>query len=261
MPASKIDACPLFVLGVPRSGTTLLARLLNDHPEIVQTYETAAFLLFDRLIKGTAQGAGKNIIYGKEYADLWSSHLAEVAQNVIEGYYLKIFAKEARAKVRYWGDKHPHHNACLPFLRTLYPHARYIYIVRDPRDVACSIAQMNRIDFDQAFEIWRKNSGWYESDLDATDPKVLTVRYEDIVQDYEGRMKAILQWLDVPPDEGYLERVRLRRNTDVHNFYKGKTDFAQTSLARWRTTITPEQNQAVIDTAEKYLERYGFDWH
>lgn len=260
MPELIKNARPLFVLGVPRSGTTMLARLLNSHPQIVQTYETASFLLFDDIIKKAKTGFKAGILYGKEYQEIWSNHLASIAKDTIESFYEKICAQEDRQMVRYWGDKHPHHNACLPFLEKLYPEALYIYIIRDPRDTICSIMEMNKWEFEQTFGVWQKISDRYEMFRDATsEDRMYSARYEDIVSDYSGEIGKMIAWLGLESDEYFQEAVRSKQGCDFHRPNRLlSTDFKTKSVAGWKQKLRPEDKAHVLAHAREHLDKYGY---
>ncbi|MBZ4202304.1 MAG: sulfotransferase [Methylovulum sp.] len=254
------NAIPLFVIGVPRSGTTMLARLLSNHPNIVQTYETSAFLLFDNIIKNAEHGYEAGILYGKEYQTLWSKHLASVAKDVIESFYEKIFETEGRDDVRYWGDKHPHHNACLPFIERLYPNALYIYIVRDPRDVAFSIAENRKLSFKQAFDLWGEISKDYEKFQSSVNgDRLYRVQYEHIVKNYEEGISQIMNWLDIEFSLAVREHIRYKQGRDFHNPEKQDTiDFAEKSMERWKARITQEENNYALSHAVDYMIKYNY---
>lgn len=253
------NAVPLFVIGVPRSGTTMLARLLNNHPSIVQTYETSVFLLFDNIIKNAKRGFKAGILYGKEYQDLWSKHLNSVAKDVIESFYEKILQSESRDYVRYWGDKHPHHNACLPFIERLYPNALYIYIVRDPRDVACSISEMNKCTFEQAFDVWKKISQDYEKFQITCSDRLYSIKYEHIVKNYEEAIGQIMNWLDLECSHTFREIIRRNQGHDFHNPHKiAEINFAEKSMERWKNSLTEKENSYALSHAIDYITKYNY---
>ena len=81
---------------------------------------------------------------------------------MIDGYYAKIAVAEGKPPLRYWGEKHPHHSHCLDFITQLYPTARYLYLVRDPRDTALSFAKMLGISFTEGLSGWKLFADKYE---------------------------------------------------------------------------------------------------
>jgi hypothetical protein len=256
-------ASPLFVLGVPRSGTTMLARLLNSHPNVIQTYEAAPFLVFGFMVNNAKLSAvepAHPILHGKEYQNLWAAQLETSARDVIEAFYEQVRLQEHKEHIVYWGDKHPHNNAYLPMINRLYPRARYIYIVRDPRDVACSIKEMEQIDIEQVLAIWQEISGDYER-FQSTKPaeQLYLARYEDIVADYVGEMTRLMQWLELPCEASFIETVRRRQGEDFHRPDKASTfDFSKRSVARWQRCLSADEAQQVATRASDYMVKYGY---
>ena len=191
-------ARPLFLIGPPRSGTTLMARILNAHPRVLMTNETAVFIQLSQLIESSRKGIDAGIMYGKEYNVLWSDNLRQHSSELVESYYEKIADVEGKKDLAYWGEKHPHLSDCTPFLASLYPEARYIYALRDPRDAACSMSEMNEVPFRSALDNWKAFSDVFERFVDRLDPdQVINVSYESLIHDYEGVSEEIFQALDL----------------------------------------------------------------
>ncbi len=238
----------------------MLARLLNSHPNIIQTHESSAFLHFDYLIKNAMYGGDGNILYGKEYQELWGRELGCAAPAVIEGFYEKICAVEKRTAVSYWGDKHPHHNACLPFLTAFYPKARYVYVVRDPRDVLCSIQEMRQSSLEESLAVWNAISGDYERFAsEKTDGLLFQIRYEDVVADYVGGIGSVVDWLGVPVDEDYREMIKSNQSVDFHALECSQQfDFAVRSVSRWQGILTEGDHEKILMTCGSYMEKYGY---
>ena len=83
---TEINQTPLFLIGVPRSGTTLLCRMLNSHPAILVTNETGVCSQLHNLILKSAQGRVAGTSFGKEYYELWSNQLDTAAPQLIRDY-------------------------------------------------------------------------------------------------------------------------------------------------------------------------------
>ena len=144
---------PIFIVGLSRSGTTLLSRLLDAHSEIAIFPETWWSVVLDRL--GCIQEFSNwwqtslffNELWGNlnSYRDPAAWVLARVASH--EPRYVgptapvleklgRAYANERHARI--WGEKTPGHALWLPELRDLFPRARVLFMVRDPRDVLVS---------------------------------------------------------------------------------------------------------------------------
>jgi LPS sulfotransferase NodH len=255
-----INTPPLFIIGTPRSGTTLLTRLLNAHPNILLTHESAFFLLLDLLIKESRAGIEGSFFYPQDYKEIFSSYIHDRAHDLLVGFYERIAEHEQREDLSYWGDKHPHHDVCMDFLDELFPQARYIHILRDPRDSACSIAEMNKSSFQDALKIWKRIADGYANAMLFLDgSQCMSIRYEDFVRDYEGGLQSILEWLGVDAHEAVWRYLAKIRNKDIHrpDTITGK-DFAAQAIGRWRRELSAEDRVWAMEYVGDYLERYGY---
>src|SRR5690554_6897468 len=169
-PTVAAEASPIaFICGCEHSGTTLIANMLRMHPEIyVPTYETNMFL----------QASG----WQQEYVRLEKAAAAHGARLVVE--------------------KTPKHIRHLDHIRQVFPNAKTIIPVRDPRDVATSIAVRDG-SVTQGVERWIKDNAIAASQAGRAD--VLIYRHEDLITDPQGTLKRICRFLGVPYEDRLLE--------------------------------------------------------
>lgn len=252
--------CPLFVIGCPRSGSTLLAKVLNSHPLVLMTNETAVFLMLNEIISKSRQGVAAGMLYGKEHNELWADHLIDNAKSLIESYYHKIIDAEGKTSLKYWGEKHPHNFECLTFITSLYPDARYIYIIRDPRDSACSIRELIGTNHDSAIEGLKFTAEAYEAFSEQlSDDRLLRVRYEDLVEDYLGRFQRIFQWLGLKCLPEVEQFIAERKNVDAHGMLPdAQIDFSLRSVGRWKREFSQDEERYAGLMMGDYMERYGY---
>ena len=148
---------PFFILGNPRSGTSLLRIILNAHPNIVVPPESG-FLQWWHHKYGDWNWHDNTLRIESFLTDLLSSKKIEAYKLNKKG--LKKFILEAnpdsyskliaRVYIFYsrnktlltWGDKNNYYIHHIPLLKRLYPKAKYIHLVRDGRDVACSYLEL-----------------------------------------------------------------------------------------------------------------------
>ena len=253
-------ARPLFLIGAPRSGTTILTRLLNAHSEILLTNETAVFLQLNEMIEKSNVGVRAGILFGKAYHRLWADHLRKQARPLIESFYEQIAGQENKHHIRYWGEKHPHLSNCLPFVSELYPEATYVHAVRDPRDVACSIAEMNGIPVRRAVDNWQRFANAYETFIQSLPPgKVKVVKYEHLVADYESVLSGLLDALGLRMDDTCLEYLDRNKNKDSHRPGALRTvDYSTKSVGRSSRDMSREDHEYVLSKCGPYLEKYGY---
>lgn len=253
------SAATLFIIGPPRSGTTLLARLLNRHPSVLMTNETAVFLFFSEAIRRSRVGIKSGILWGKDYHELWSQHLARAAKPMIENFYEDIARLEKREKFLYWGEKHPHHDVCMSFLLELYPQGRFIFTLRDPRDSICSICEMNHWPFSKGLETWlRMSRNFEEATKEMGAEQLYRIRYEDVVDNYYLEVSRLLSWLGLDVDSEIEEAIRYYETKDANKRSSEPHDFKAKSVGRWRRELTPNDLDLVKSELRGFLDDYGY---
>ena len=133
-----------FVLGCPRSGTTMLQQALNRHSEIVIPPETKFFFNYYRRSRRVQQaqlrriGDDLGIALGGLPTDVREPRAAAQVFKQIAARYLD---RLARSNVECFGEKTPEHTSRLATIREVFPEARFVLLYRDGRDVARSLAR------------------------------------------------------------------------------------------------------------------------
>lgn len=216
MTGSAEESGMFFVFGMPRSGTTLLARMLNAHPDLLVPHETdfivpMAFLmdriaepaigrpLLKQLIRGTA---GFSASLGEYLDDAAVAACIDGAPYRPADILHALYGEMARrAGKRLAGDKSPND---LNFVRILdktgaiATPVRVLHIVRDVRDVMVSLGRTGWADdLDRWFPRQWANQNLYLHDRLQGQPHYRLVRYEDLVADPAGQTRALCHWLGV----------------------------------------------------------------
>jgi len=262
-------ARPLFLLGAPRSGTTLLCKILNAHPRVLMTNENAVFLQLAEAVEKSRGGSKNGVAYGKQYHEKWADFLDARAQGLIEDYYSELATTEGKSDLAYWGEKHPHFVSCLDWLGTHWPQARFIYLVRDPRDSACSIGDMTGKGATRGIEVWRNFTRTTEKHLAGVpEERKAFLKYEDLVADYTGVSDKLLDTLGLKPDPAVHEHIERFRDVDAHRLSPGvvnglrraveKRDFAATAVGRHARDMSAEDLAAADEMVGEWLDRYGY---
>ena len=186
---------PIFILGAPRSGTTLLRLMLDSHPCISCGPETIFFTdmrsIFDRAWSHLE-------LYGfpREY---WRERMAEFLDAPLRAYAGK------RGKPR-WAEKTPQYTLHVGFLAEVFPDAQFIHILRDGRDVVAS--HLARWGFRSAWcsvDVWRSSINHARRfGVEALPARYLEVRYEDLVRSPKPTMRTLLEFLGEPWDDAVL---------------------------------------------------------
>ena len=205
-----------FIVGVPRSGTTLLRLQLDAHPELAIPPETGLGDLLATFHGATPTRA--ELIHGVTSMPTWQDlgvsrdELAAAFEAVrdwsagagVRAYYT-LYA-ESHGKHRY-GDKTPGHVRHMDTLARALPEARFVHIIRDGRDVAASLRRMPFApgggDMAAIAALWR-DTIWRARRAAETLPHYTEVRYEELVAHPERVLAELCDFLELPFDEGML---------------------------------------------------------
>lgn len=275
MVAAK-DPRPVFILGVPRSGTTLLRTLLDSHPGIACGPESpwiagsyGDLTSFKDLYQSLAtdkRGPVRNLTGVQE------QDVALALGKAIN----EIFTAHARARGKeLWVEKTPNHALDIPLLHAMFPRAKYLHLVRDGRDVACSTYNGRKQwgmlpDVDGPMEITRLNAlerwaRWEKLIADCGAEYSFTMhglRYEDLIAEPERELRAILEFLGQEYHPGMLDYAASAH--DYPGWEAGSADVRHkggldpSSLHRWKTEYPEEELSAASDLVRQTLRRHGY---
>ena len=229
------DEQPVFVIGNPRSGTTLLRLMLTSHPEVCIPPEAGFAVWLHRDFWGWAPSDGigefldrlletrKFEHWGLGRDDLeaaWDRYPPEDYGGLAAAVYL-AYRDEVFPDASIWGDKNNYHVAEIPTILEIFPAARFVHIVRDGRNVAASYRSIGhdlessyapRLSHDPASiaREWSGNVARVEGQLDALGAgRSVTIRLEDLRDDPETALGAVCAMLDIWYDPAMLSFHRL----------------------------------------------------
>ena len=201
-----------FIVGCPRSGTTVLQQALNRHTEIVIPPETKFFYSF------YGKAKKQQITHLKRInADLGINigvperALREPGEGraFFEEMALAYLSRLGREDVVCFGEKTPEHTGHLGRIRQVFPEAKVVFIYRDGRDVAVSLSQMPwmHCDLYAGFVIWLYYYRILKREQERGSCDTCFVRYEDLVSKPAQELERVLAFLGVPFEsevaEGY----------------------------------------------------------
>jgi hypothetical protein len=253
-----MNSPPIFIVGSPRSGTTLLRNLLNRHPRLAICGETH----FNRLIYRRRKVFGdignldnrRRLI--KEYMATDRILRSELKLAGLEDRLLRdatsypaFFASlmehfaESEGKPR-CGEKTPQHALLTEQLSEWYPGAAIIHIVRDPREV---VASLQRVP-------WASNSVYTNT---STWPEYMVVSYQDLVSDPERALTRICAHVreDFSPSMLVAETTAVDEHT---GWGRARTAVTPERLGKWQQQLTPRQVALIEWTAGRHLESFGY---
>ena len=275
-----------FIMGMPKSGTTWLVRMMNAHPEICCWGEghltNILFPIMENALK----------TYDKRVTD-WHAKFAEMGLEqapprftVNDLYHLFITATGTlftRAledpRVTTIGEKTPDNLYSAERLSYLFPNARFIHIIRDGRDACVSGYNMRKAmqepDFDKKFPTFHAYAenfakSWSHSVRrghkfrDQQPDRYAEVRYEDLHADPQKELARLFAFLEVPVNEGIVETAveagsfkSLSKGRERGEESKGSF-FRKGIVGDWKNTMAPETQEAFWTGAAETLTLMGY---
>ncbi|RLS90937.1 MAG: sulfotransferase [Planctomycetota bacterium] len=257
----------VFIIGCGRSGTTLLRAMLERHPRLWSGPESAAFVeAIDPWILSWQFGTD----LGKTRALLATSSTAvEFADR-----YFGECARDA-GKAR-WVEKTPSHVKCLPYLLTSFPNARFIQMIRDGRDVACSLrhhpkAAIRRsgvVPLQLNNPISKCIDRWvYDTSAGLAyqgHPRVKQVRYEQLVGDSETVLRDVCLFIGEEFMPSMLTAATAGSSTISAEQERAPSNLESfeavnaASIGRWKRDLTAEELNLCMRRGGPLLEALGY---
>ena len=285
-----IDA-PIFVVGAPRSGTTLTARILGRHPNLFMPGEThffddiyarrqqlgapgearAAAAIASRLstlyerFNEPADQQRVEALGGEEALERFLAASCRTYGDVLSRFMqFQMQHRPARAR---WGNNVPKDIFHVKDILAFYPEARFIICVRDIRDFLYSYQYQ-----------WKKSSSQHAERIQklyhpimtsllwkaaikqirvaqalAPQDHLMIMRYEDLTTQPEATVRALCRFLNEPYDDAMLQ-------VDTHNSSFGEQEqgIFSTSNERWKTHLSLEQIYIAERIARPHLEQLGY---
>jgi hypothetical protein len=209
---SKKASAPLFIIGLGRSGTTLLRLMLNQHPRIAIPYESHFITKYCIQIDSYGDlEADNNLrklvsdILSEPFLKMWDHQfdvdriIAAVEIRSLRGVLEYIYQEYAKSKGKVrWGDKSSYLDD-LPHVNELFPDAKFIHIIRDGRDVARSVLKMpwGPTDLIAAANWWSDNVRvCRRMGAILGKERYTEVLFEELIQNTEGELQRLCEFID-----------------------------------------------------------------
>ncbi|KPD22106.1 sulfotransferase family protein [Idiomarina zobellii] len=275
---------PFFILGNPRSGTSLFRLMLNNHPKIAVPPECGFCEWLYEEFAGTKlnikiYGDFLRKVFSTKKFETWELDFDEVFSLIIENKpttyqelvleIYRAYANKANKKAELFGDKNNYYISRVRKLEKIFPECRKIFIVRDGRDVACSYLDLSNkklnsrykpnltADIKDIAEEWKKS---VEVMLQWVNKGAIYIRYEDLVNSPINTLKEVCDFLSVTFSE---EMLAFYKNNDEPNEFKGWKDktfmpLADSSVGRYKRDLSEKQLIDFESVASDRLELLGY---
>jgi tetratricopeptide (TPR) repeat protein len=228
---------PVFILGMPRSGTSLVEQILASHPQVFAAGERREIsLVAQRLL---SRGSPHDSI-ARRLANLRQGDVDKEARNYIRA--MKGLVPAERDRVTRITDKMPHNFLHLAVIDAVFPQAHVIHCVRDPRDTCLSCYMLEFHGMMHAYTRDLVALGRFYNDyarLMAHWKRVLRVpimevRYEDLVAQPERIVPEIVDFVGLPWDDACLRHHETDRAVVTLSAEQARKPIYDSSVARWK---------------------------
>ena len=223
---------PLFIVGMPRSGTKLLRDLLNRHssvgiagieteflPWMVHRFadfgdlsDRSRFDVFYRRMMRQAHFRLRRQRGMEIDAQQWHQTCREFSARGVFEALMRLEVDAPYGSDRIWGDKSPSYIDDLPLLKHLYPQAKVVHIIRDVRDYCLSMRNAWGKDPLRAAQRWVDGVEKARKDGAALGADYFELRYEDLISRTEAQMRTVCAFIDVHFEPSMLTLVRPAEN-------------------------------------------------
>ncbi|MCA9246966.1 MAG: tetratricopeptide repeat protein [Planctomycetales bacterium] len=222
---------PVFIVGMPRSGTTLVEQILCSHPQIFGAGELDTI---HRLSESIASRLKSSLPYPSSVAGLETSHAAQLATE-----YLAQAGSRAGDEARIT-DKMPSNFLHLGLIALLFPRARIIHCRRDPRDscLSCYFQHFNHLPF--SFDLtnlahyYRGYAEVMKHWRSVLPLPIFEVDYEQLVENQESVSRALVEHCGLDWDQQCLEFFKAERAVRTASLWQVRQPIYASSKARWR---------------------------
>jgi LPS sulfotransferase NodH len=267
---------PVIVLGVRRSGTTLLRVMLDRNPELAVPDESYFVPQLARRHRGVVDpDAFLDDLRRLPTLAEWGLEPDAVAARLRPGMpageaIAAVFATYAaeRGKAR-WGDKTPLYMQHLPVLERLFPDARYVHLIRDGRDAALSFLSVPAGLMTEGWGHPRDARGfacqWATEVVAARalgarvgPSRYLELRYEALVADPEAALRAICAHADLVYDPGMLDYVG-RTDSARKAHQQRLNEPPRAGVRAWRTEMSDDDRHRFEEVAGALLDELGYE--
>lgn len=271
---------PIFLVGCPRSGTTLLQRMLDAHRDVAIAPET----FFVRRFMSRRKHYGKlgkeshlekllaDLVATPEFAEMGldreSFHARVRPARTDDFEFGDVFAhwleafRELRGK-KLVGEKTPNHLLFMRELEATFPAARFVHIVRDPRAVAESWRRVPWTNGSLAkdAEVWRR---YLETarNKPPRQARLYEIRYERLVTATEAELRGLCAFLEIEFDPAMLrfhEQAPIGVNVEREP-WKGDVlnSASDDGVLRWQDKLTPQEIRSIESVVYFEMRRAGY---
>jgi tetratricopeptide (TPR) repeat protein len=253
---------PVFFVGFPRSGTTLLEQVLDAHPDLVTTGERTPLNLMinsaDRLI-------GRQLTFPEDIESINEDEILKLRQGFFQAARNVTGDELVQRRLV---DKMPLNIVKLGLVNRIFPDAKVLVALRDPRDTCLSCyfqqfrpnrAMLNFLELATTGEFYATVMGLWLHYRSVLSVPWMEYRYEILVEDFENTVREVLDFIGVPWDEavtGYADYAR-SKNINTPSYSDVVSGISKSAIGRWRhyrDELTP-----ILPILEPFVKEFGYE--
>ncbi len=249
---------PVFLIGFPRSGTTLLEQILGSHPALQTMEEKPTAAAMEQAFLAMT-GGGPDAL-----ADLKPDQVTSLRR----AYFDEATRHVQRRPGTLLVDKLPLNTIRVPLLWRVFPQARFILAIRHPCDVTLSCLMQNFgandamagfVSLESVAEIYAQVMGAWREFSARLPLQWHRVRYEDLIADFEDEARKLLDFLGVGWDDEVLDHTRHAQERTVINtpsYHQVTQPLYQHARYRWKryaSAFTP-----ILPTLQPFIDHFGY---
>lgn len=252
------DEAPIFLVGFPRSGTTLLDQILDCHPALQTLEEKPAVEIMEQVFLGWAGGREDAL------ADLDHEQILHLRRI----YFAEVERQVKRSPGVTLVDKFPLNIVQIPLIWRVFPHSRFILALRHPCDVCLSClmqsftvneAMASFFTLENTARTYAGVMGLWQDFERKLPLRYHRVRYENVVGNFEAEMRALLDFLGVGWDDAVLshvEHAKQRKVIDTPSYHQVTQPIYQHAKYRWKRYA--KEFDSVMPILRPYIEDFGY---
>lgn len=266
----------IVILGVPRSGTTLVRRILNAHPHIASPGETCILSACARFLQSetVADGLDFGVISGLSFAGFEREETLERLRVFATGFLEDYANKQGKPR---WAEKTAVDIFHLNEIESLCAdHVQYVCVVRHGLDVACSIREFSDRGFTYLTEIhdyvkkypraleafahaWVDANAALIEFISRNPDNAMLIRYEDLVASPKDKIVELFDFLNENYDDSILEQAFEKPRSAGFGDWKsyGRSGIDNVSVQRWKS-LPPNTASRLAGICNPLLEELGY---
>ena len=251
-----VKITPIFLVGFPRSGTTLLDTILRSHSQLT-VLEEAPYL-----------NEAKSYYYSQTDKHILCDDPEDQVLEKTAQVYASELQKAVKDESKYLIDKYPLNILDIPFIKMVFPRSKIICAIRDPFDCVFSCysqnfslnsAMANLTDLKKAAQLYHI---CFETLLECQrlfDIEVKMVHYEEVVSNFEVELKALLKFLNLKWEANLYEfnkTAKNRQRINTPSYSQVTQPLYSTSIEKWRKY--EHELSYIKDILNPWAERFGY---